>query len=138
MSSHQKSSTIAELAWKDELVFTGRSGETRLVLDSDAKAGPSPMQMLALSLAGCMSMDVVHILKKGRHNLRGLQVRIVGRRAHEPPKRFVSVDLHFTVTGQVPIAQVERAVDLSRETYCSVWQSMRQDIELRVTTEVQP
>lgn len=130
--------TIAELVWKDELVFTGTSGETSLVLDSASKAGPSPMQALALGLAGCMSMDVVHILKKGRHDLRGLRAKLVGRRAQDSPKRFVAVELHFTVTGAVPIDHVERAIDLSREQYCSVWQSMRPDIEFRVTAEVQP
>ena len=130
--------TLAELVWKDELVFTGTSGETSLVLDSASKAGPSPMQALALGLAGCMSMDVVDILRKGRHDLRGLRATLVGRRAQESPKRFLAIELHFIVTGNVPIDQVERAVDLSRETYCSVWQSMRQDIELRVSAEVRP
>jgi putative redox protein len=129
--------TIAELVWKDELVFTGTSGETSLVLDSASKAGPSPMQALALGLAGCMSMDVVHILKKGRHDLRGLRAKLVGRRAQDSPKRFLAIELHFIVAGNVPIDQVERAVDLSRETYCSVWQSMRQDIDFRVSVEVQ-
>jgi len=130
--------TIAELVWKDELVFTGTSGETSLVLDSASKAGPSPMQALALGLAGCMAMDIVHILKKGRHDLRGLRAKLVGRRAQDSPKRFLAIELHFIVAGNVPIDQVERAVDLSREKYCSVWQSMRQDIEFRVTAEVQP
>lgn len=134
---NQNPPTIAELVWKNELVFTGTSGETSLVLDSASRAGPSPMQALALGLAGCMSMDVVHILKKGRYDLEGLRTKLVGHRAQEPPKRFVAIELHFTVTGKVPIDQVERAVDLSRETYCSVWQSMRQDIEFRVTVDVQ-
>lgn len=129
--------TLAELVWKDDLVFTGTSGETSLVLDSASKAGPSPMQALALGLAGCMSMDVVHILKKGRHDIRGLRATIAGRRAEEAPRRFLAIELHFSVTGKVPIDQVERAIDLSREKYCSVWQSMRQDIEFRVTVEME-
>jgi putative redox protein len=130
-------STVAELVWKDELVFTGRSGDTSLVLDSASKAGPSPMQALAFGLAGCMAMDVVHILKKGRHDLKGLRVTFSGRRAPEAPRRYLAIELHFVVTGKAPIDQVERAVDLSKEKYCSVWQSMRQDIDLRVGVEVQ-
>ncbi len=135
--SEETPSTIAELVWKDELVFDGTSGGTSLVLDSASKAGPSPMQALALAIAGCMSMDVVHILKKGRHDLRGLRATLIGHRAQESPKRFLAIELHFVVSGNVPIDQVERAVDLSRHTYCSVWQSMRQDIELGVSVEVQ-
>ena len=96
------------------------------------------MEALALALAACMSMDVVHILRKGRCDLRGLRTTLAGRRARESPRRFLAIELHFVVTGKVPIDQVERAVDLSRETYCSVWQSMRQDIDLRVSIEVQP
>ena len=128
--------TTAELVWKDELIFTGTSGETRIVLDSASKAGPSPMQALAFGLAGCMSMDLVHILKKGRHEIRGLHAKLAGARAQDSPKRFLAIDLHFTVTGNVPVDQVERAIELSRDKYCSVWQSMRQDIELTVTVEV--
>ena len=94
------------------------------------------MQALAFALAGCMSMDLVHILRKGRLNLTGLKADLTGHRTSETPHRFVSVDLHFTVIGSVPADQVQRAIDLSREKYCSVWHSMRQDIELNVTFEV--
>jgi putative redox protein len=131
-------STVAELVWKRDLVFTGTSGEATLVLDSGSKSGPSPMQALAFGLVGCMAMDVVLILKKGRHDLRGLRAIFEGRRAPELPKRFLAIELRFIITGEVPIDQVERAIDLSREKYCSVWQSMRQDIDLRVSVEVQP
>ena len=91
------------------------------------------MQTLAFALAGCMSMDVVHVLTKGRHDLRGLRADLTGQRAPDEPRRFTAITLHFTVTGDVPPDKVERAIDLSREKYCSVWHSMRQDIELTVT-----
>lgn len=91
------------------------------------------MQTLAFALAGCMSMDVVHVLTKGRHDLRGLRADLTGQRAPDEPRRFTAITLHFTITGDVPPDKVERAIDLSREKYCSVWHSMRQDIELTVT-----
>ena len=94
------------------------------------------MQALAAGLAGCMAMDVVHILRKGRHDLNGLKMHLVGRRAGEAPRRFVAIDLEFQITGPVPVDQVERAIQLSRETYCSVWASMRQDIEFNVTAKI--
>lgn len=125
-----------DLTWDDELRFTGTSGGVTVVLDSAAEAGPSPMQALAFGLAGCMGMDIVHILKKGRHDLRGLTMRLVGRRAEEPPRRFVSIDLRVEVAGPVPLDQVERAIQLSREKYCSVWTSMRPDIEFMITARI--
>ena len=54
-----------------------------MILDSAGVAGPSPVQALAFALAGCMGMDVVHILSKGRHDLRGLKVALNGERAQE-------------------------------------------------------
>ncbi len=134
--SDQKPPVVIDLTWDAELRFTAAADDLRLTLDSASKAGPSPMQLVAFGIAGCMAMDVVHILKKGRHDLQGLTAHLVGRRADEAPRRFIAVDLHFEVKGPVPIDQVERAIALSRDTYCSVWQSMRQDIEFRVTATV--
>ena len=128
-----KPPTTLELVWEHDLVFGGRSGDVQMSLDSASLAGPSPMQTLAFALAGCMSMDVVHVLTKGRHDLRGLRADFTGQRAPDEPRRFTAIKLHFTITGDVPPDKVERAIDLSREKYCSVWHSMRQDIELTVT-----
>jgi putative redox protein len=123
-----KPPTTIELVWERELVFAGQSGAASMVLDSAGEAGPSPVQALAFALAGCMGMDVVHILQKGRHDLRGLRVALTGERAPDDPHRFTSVTLEFAVTGPVPKDQIQRAIDLSHEKYCSVWHSMRQDI----------
>ena len=60
-----KAPTTLELIWEHDLVFNGRSGESSMVLDSAGKAGPSPVQALAFALAGCMGMDVVHMLQEG-------------------------------------------------------------------------
>ena len=99
-----------------------------MVLDSAGVAGPSPVQALAFALAGCMGMDVVHVLRKGRHDLRGLKIALTGERAQEDPHRFTALTLEFYITGPVPRDQIQRAIDLSHEKYCSVWHSMRQDI----------
>ena len=133
-----KPPTVIELAWDRDLVFTAKSGGVGMTLDSGSTAGPSPMQTLAFALAGCMAMDVVHILQKGRHDLRGLRVGLTGLRANEEPRRFTEVALHYTVAGDIPSEPIERAIALSREKYCSVWHSMRQDIALNVTFTVTP
>jgi putative redox protein len=81
-------------------------------------------------------MDVVHVLRKGRHDLRGLRADLTGHRLSEEPRRFERINLHYTITGSVPNEPIERAIMLSREKYCSVWHSMRRDIALDVTFSV--
>lgn len=133
-----KPPTVVELIWEHDLVFGGKSGDVTMTLDSASREGPSPMQALAFGLAACMAMDVVHILKKGRHDLGGLRADLTGTRANGEPRRFTAVTLHYTITGGVPAEQVERAIQLSREKYCSVWHSLRQDIAFDVTFSVAP
>jgi putative redox protein len=133
-----KPPTDIQLVWEHDLVFGGTSGNIVMTLDSASAAGPSPMQALGFALAGCMAMDVVHILKKGRHDLRGIRAHLVGQRANEEPRRFTAVELHYEVTGDVPKEQVERAIALSKEKYCSVWHSMRQDIDFKTSFSVAP
>ena len=127
-----------ELVWEHDLVLGGRSGDASMTLDSGGAAGPSPMQALGFALAGCMAMDVVHILRKGRHDLKGLKVALEAERAAADPHRMTSIKLHYTITGNVPGDQVQRALDLSHEKYCSVWHSMRQDIPFEATFIVAP
>ena len=130
-------STVSlDLVWEGDLRFRGRSGDVELVLDSDAQAGPSPVQALAFALAGCMAIDVVHILRKGRLDLRGLRAELVAERAPRDPRRLVRVRLHFRVTGDVSADKVERAIALSRETYCSVWHSLRPDLDFTTSFDV--
>ena len=131
-----KPPTVIQLVWERQLVFGGTSGQIGMTLDSDGVAGPSPMQALAFSLAGCMAMDVVHILKKGRHDLRGLRADLTGSRASDTPHRFTAITLTYTINGDIPQDAVARAIELSREKYCSVWHSMRPDIDFQITHTV--
>jgi high-affinity iron transporter len=134
--SPMKPPTTLELIWEHDLVLRGRSGDASIVLDGAGQAGPSPVQALAFALAGCMGMDVVHILRKGRFDLRGLKISLTADRAPEDPHRITAVAIDFTVTGDVPKDQVRRAIDLSHDKYCSVWHSMRQDIAFTTTFSV--
>lgn len=131
-----KPPTVIDLVWERDLVFSGHSGEISMTLDSAGSAGPSPMQALAFGLAGCMAMDVVAILQKGRQAVRGLRADLTGTRAEEDPRRFTAFTLHYTITGDISDERVERAIELSRQKYCSVWHSLRQDIPLDVTYSV--
>ena len=130
-----KPPTIADLTWTGGLQFaaSANSPASTLTIDGNSGAGPSPVQILAYALASCMSADVVQVLTKGRHPLRALRAHLIGERAADDPHRFVRIGLHFTVEGGVAADAVGRAITLSREKYCSVWHSMRQDIEFQVT-----
>ena len=128
-----KPPVVAELVWANGLRFGVTSGETALVIDGDSAAGPSPVQLLVIGLAGCMAIDVVDIIRKARHPLTAFRTTITGERRPTPPRRLVKAELQFHVHGDVPDHVVDRAITLSREKYCSVWHSLRQDIEL-VTT----
>jgi putative redox protein len=122
----------AALEWNGELQFTGIVGTHQLSMDGSAAAGPTPVQLLALSLAGCMAIDLVHILTRGRHTVTALRTKITGHRAEEQPRRFTRIRIDFTLAGQMEPEHVERAIQLSREKYCSVWATFRQDTELEV------
>jgi len=125
-----------ELHWDGDLRFAGRAGDVQVTLDGSGASGPSPTQALALGLAGCMAIDVLDVLQKGRFEVRGLEARLVGERRPEPPRYFVRIDLHFVVQGAIPPDRVERAIALSRERYCSVWHSLRPDIDFQASFEV--
>lgn len=133
-----KPPTVIELVWTGRLEFAANLSKTALVVDSGGSAGPSPMELLGTALAGCMAVDVGYILNRGRHPFRALTARLVAERAPDQPQRFTSVALHFALQGDVPSDAVTRAIALSRDKYCSVWHSLRDDIDLQVTFDVTP
>jgi putative redox protein len=106
------------------------------VIDGDAEAGPSPMQSLLLGLAGCMAVDVVMILQKMRVPLEGLAIRAEGERAPEPPRRFTQIRLVYETRGLAPADsdKLDRAIELSREKYCSVLHTLRPDTLVSIET----
>lgn len=108
-----------------------------LVIDGRSSAGPSPVEALALALAGCMATDVVDILVKGRHSLTALTAAFVGERAPVAPSRFTAIQLHFRLKTSAPSQAIQRAIELSRDKYCSVWHTLRQDVPFTTTFEVE-
>jgi putative redox protein len=124
------------LSWDHALEFSGEAGKHELGIDGASYTAPSPMQLLAISLAGCMAIDVVHILTRGHQTITALNTTFTGERAPEEPHRFVKIDLRFSISTSASSEQVERALELSRNKYCSVWNSLRQDIEFTVSYEL--
>ena len=122
------------IKWEGGLSFVGESDGRQVPIDGDAQTGCTPMEMLLFSLAGCMAIDVVHILGKMRAHPGTVTARIEGTRAESEPRRFTNVRLHFDIGGQgISDVQVERALSLSKEKYCSVYHSLRTDISIVVT-----
>lgn len=81
---------------------------------------PRPLEMLLAGTGGCTAYDVVLILKRGRHDVRGCTVKLTAERAEVDPKVFTQINMHFTVTGKgIPAQAVERAIAMSHEKYCS-------------------
>lgn len=124
------------LDWDGALRFRAAPNGVPVIIDGQSEQGPSPVQALALGLAGCMGVDVVDILLKGRYAVNRLHADLTAYRAPEPPARFTAVTLSFVLATDAPGHAVERAIALSREKYCSVWHSLRQDITFETTFEV--
>ncbi len=94
--------------------------DERTLTNGGQNLAARPMELLLAGMGGCTAYDVVLILKRGRHAVRGCTVEIQAERAEVEPKVFTKINLHFTVTGQgLPAAAVERAIALSHEKYCS-------------------
>lgn len=125
------------LKWEEGLRFTATHRDHTWTLDGHNEEGPSPVIALASALAGCMAIDIVHILMRGRHKVGALETTFDGQRADTEPRRFTRIDLRFTISTSAPLEAVERAVELSHEKYCSVWHSMRQDIEFHTAIDLQ-
>ena len=127
---------VAELEWQGDNRVLARCGDAQLLMDSPPVAGPTPVQALAFALAGCMAIDIAVVMRRSRLEMKGLRARLVAQRAQSDPKRLEQVALHFTVSGEIPPDRVEHAIALSREKYCSVWHSLRPDIEFTTSFEV--
>jgi putative redox protein len=116
----------ARIKWVENALFLGESGSGHaVVMDGPPESGGKnlglrPMEMLLIGMGGCASFDVVHILRKGRHDIRHCEALLEADRAETDPKVFTRIHLHFVVTGKgLTEAVVERAVRLSAEKYCS-------------------
>ena len=129
-------SVTLSLDWRGNMKFVNTVGNPAIELDSGAPGVTSPPQALAYAVMACMGMDVVDVIQKGRCTVEAMTVRFDGMRTAEHPRRFVSMHVHFELTGNPADHIVARAIDLSREKYCSVWNSIRTDVELVTTFSV--
>ena len=98
---------------------------------------PRPMELLLAGTGGCTAYDVVLILKRGRHDVRGCSVKLSADRAETEPKVFTTINMHFTVSGKgLPALAVERAIALSHEKYCSASVMLGKTAQITTSFEV--
>ena len=129
--------------WHDGMSFIAETGSGHLVaMDGAPEAGgrnlaPRPMELLLAGAGGCTSFDIVMILKKGRQDVTGCEVKLSAERAAEDPKVFTRINMHFVVSGHGLKAEaVERAVKLSAEKYCSASIMLGKTAEMSHSWEV--
>ncbi len=116
----------ARVKWVENAMFLGESGSGHVVVmdgppESGGKnLGVRPMEMLLLGMGGCTAFDVMHILRKGRHEVSDCEVSLDAERAESDPKVFTKVHIHFVVKGKgLSDTVVARAIQLSADKYCS-------------------
>jgi putative redox protein len=134
----------ARIKWVDGMCYVAESGSGHaIVVDGPPDLGgrdlgPRPMELLLMGLGGCSAIDVVNILQRGRQPIRDCVVDIDADRAESVPKVFTAIRLHYTVSGNgLNPKQVERAVQLSADKYCSVSQMLGHRVAISHTISIQ-
>ena len=123
--------------------FVAETGSGHLITMDGAPDGggrdlaPRPMETVLAGTGGCTAYDVVLILQRGRHDVRGCQVKLTAERADSDPKVFTRIHFHFVVTGHdLPAGAVERAIALSHERYCSASIMLAKTAQITTSHEV--
>lgn len=115
----------------------GRPGGPTARIDGDGETGQSPPEALLSALATCISYDVVDILEKQRTPIQSLQIDIVGERVDTIPRRYRYITLNFRIAGKgIEKENVLHAIDLAATKYCSVRDSLKADMEIAWTVEL--
>ena len=131
------------IKWIENAMFLGESESGHaIIMDGPPEhggrnLGPRPMEMLLLGMGGCTTVDVIHILQKGRHTVTDCEVEISAERVDSEPKVFSRIHVHFIVSGKgLKESVVGRAIDLSSEKYCSASIMLAKSVEITHDFEI--
>jgi len=128
--------------WKDKMRFKGKAdpGHT-VVMDvgvEGANKGATPMEILLMALGGCTGMDVVSILRKMHTQFDQFEIEIRGEKTEEHPRIYKKIELVYKFKGEeIKEENVEKAVRLSQEKYCSVSAMLRKSAEVTHRIEIE-
>ena len=135
--------TTARVKWVEGIQMLGESGSGHTVVMDAAPSvggrdmGVRPMELLLIGMGGCASIDVLTILRKGRHHVSDCVVTLEGSRVDTEPKVYEEIIMHFTITGtKIPAKAVERAIQLSEEKYCSASAMLGKTATIKTTYEI--
>jgi len=133
----------ARIKWIEDVMYAGQSGSGHsVIMDGPPEYGGNnmglrPMEMVLVGLGGCAAFDVMHILKKSRQSVVDCEVQLNAKREQHAPKLFTHIHLHFILTGNhLSLKQVQRAIQLSSEKYCSVSIMLSKAVEIHVDFEI--
>ena len=133
----------ARIKLSEGMTFVAESGSGHaIVVDASPDVGgrdlgPRPMELVLMGLGSCSAIDVVHILRKGRQAVTDCVVEMEGERADKDPKVFTRIHMRYLVTGRgLDAKQVQRAIDLSREKYCSATAMLAKTADITVDFEL--
>lgn len=125
------------------MAFAAETGSGHIInMDGAPEGGgrnlaPRPMETVLAGTGGCTAYDVVLILKRGRHDVRGCQVKLTADRADTDPKVFTKIHMHFVVTGvNLPETAVARAIQMSHEKYCSASIMLAKTAEITTSFDI--
>ncbi len=130
-----------ELNWIKGLQFIARDElGHEIILDTKKEVGGTetgfqPVELLLVSLAGCMAFDIVSILQKKRANLKTLNAVVEGERYFEHPKRYTKIQVRFKTNQEVNRQDLIRAFELSRDKYCSILATLKNPPEIEFQLE---
>ena len=135
--------TVKWLGQESGMSFMAETGSGHMVaMDGAPEAGgrnlaSRPMEMLLAGAGGCTAFDIVMILKKGRHQVSGCDVRLEADRAETDPKVFTRINFHYRLKGRsLKPEAVERAIGLSKEKYCSASIMLAQTAAITTSYEI--
>ena len=127
---------VAETGSGHTLVMDGAPDEAKPE-NGGANLAPRPMETVLAGTGGCTAYDVVLILKRGRHDVRGCSVKLTSERATTDPKVFTKIHMHFIVTGRaLTSVAVERAIALSHDKFCSATIMLGKTAEITTSFEL--
>ncbi|MDO9002022.1 MAG: OsmC family protein [Aquabacterium sp.] len=125
------------------MAFLAETGSGHVLMMDGAPDGggrnlaPRPMETVLAGTGGCTAYDVVLILKRGRHDVRGCQLKLTSERADTDPKVFTKIHMHFVVTGvNLTEPAVQRAIQMSHEKYCSASIMLGKTAEITTSFEI--
>ncbi len=135
----------AKITWAGGVAFIGETGDGhKIVMDGAPEGGgrnlgARPMETLLLGMGACTAYDVVSILQKSRQDIQDCRISMSATRADDHPRVFTNIHIHFTLIGrELTEKQVEKAIALSAEKYCSASIMLGKTAKITHDFEIQP